>query len=225
MITLAIDTATEICSLAFTMNEQIIGACSLKIDRAHSEKLIPLIQNLSRHINLQLSDIGLIAVASGPGSFTGLRIGTASAKGLAHALNCPLVAVNSLDALAYQAAIKTGKICPLIKARKNEVYTTLYEKNSTNPLPVRLTDYQVLPIRDLKKWVPAGAYLLGNGTFHFQQELNQLFNDEIFILTNFYSLPNAVSTAILGWQKFQSDPRNELLTLEPFYIQDFQIKK
>ncbi len=225
MLILAIETATEICSIAFAKNEQLIAECRLNVNRVHSEKLIPLIDQLSMDAGIELNQLELIAISSGPGSFTGLRIGMAAAKGLAFALGCPLVSVITLDALALQAPVQEGMVLPVIKARPDEVYTAQYEVKADQPLPVRKTDYQILNIQDLAGWVPAGATLIGNGVLAFKDALRKILNEKIFFPADHYSHLSAMATAILGIEQYKQNSINELMSLEPFYIQDFQVKK
>lgn len=225
MLVLAIETATEICSIAFAKNEQLIAECRLNVHRVHSEKLVPLIDQLSQDAQIDLNQLELIAISAGPGSFTGLRIGMAAAKGLAFALGCPLISVITLDALAFQMPVQAGIVCPLIKARPDEVYTAQYEMKAGNPFPTRLTDYQMLKIQDLINFIPAGATLSGNGVLAFKEALNKSLGDKAVFAADHYSYLSALATAMLGLEKYRQKPMNELMTLEPFYIQDFQVKK
>lgn len=225
MIVLALETATEICSVAFSRAEQIIAACRLNIQRAHSEKLLQVVKNISESVNLKLNDIDLIAISSGPGSFTGLRIGMASAKGLAFALKRPLVSVRTLNALAFQGAFHTGVICPLIKARVNQVYVAGYEKKAHTELPVLTKAARVMPVAALKEFVPEESLLIGNGVAHFRREIEELFADKVILAREFDSQLNAAATAVLGLKKYQKTPTDEAKFLEPFYVQEFKAKK
>lgn len=224
MLILAIETATEICSIALAENDHLIGEYSINIHRAHAEKLIPLIQSMSEQVNRPLTDIDLICVSSGPGSFTGLRIGLASAKGLAFSLNCPLVSVISLDALAYQTPIQAGTICTLVKARTNEVYAALYQKDLSKDIPVLVKQHQVLEVDRLADYIPNKTWLIGNGLFHFRKNFDSFPNKSLFFTDKYHSQPQAYSTAYLGWRKYQQTTVNEAINLEPFYIQEFRVK-
>lgn len=225
MTILAIETATESCSVAFMKDDRLLGEFRLDIHRAHSEKLIPLIQDLSSRLAIELPQVNLIAISSGPGSFTGLRIGMSTAKGLAHALDCPLISVITLDALAFQANLSSGHICPLIKARQDEVYTTLFEKTANERIPQRIADYQVLSLNQLPDFIPENTFLIGNGVREFRTKLREIFKLPVLLAENQFSLLSAAATGFLGWQKFQANPVNELFELEPFYIQDFVVKR
>jgi tRNA threonylcarbamoyladenosine biosynthesis protein TsaB len=225
VLVLAIETATEICSIAFAKNEQLIAECRLNVHRVHSEKLVPLIGQLSQDAQIDLNDLELIAISSGPGSFTGLRIGMAAAKGLAFALECPLISVITLDACAVQAPVQAGIVCPLIKARPDEVYAALYEVKADEKFPVRITEYQMLNIHELTHFMPAGTTILGNGVLAFKETLQKILGEKAVFVADYYSQPGAMATALLGTEKYRQNPVNELMTLEPFYIQDFQVNK
>lgn len=225
MLILAIETATEICSIAFTLNEQLIAECRLNVHRVHSEKLIPLIDQLSIDAQIDLNRLELVAISCGPGSFTGLRIGMAAAKGLAFALECPLVSVVTLDALALQAPVHKGRVCSIIKARPDEVYTAQYQVQGDKQFPNRITDYQILNINELKNLIPDGTTILGNGVLTFKDALMKNLGNRVIFAADHYSHLSAIATAIIGVEKYRQNPVNELMTLEPFYIQDFQVNK
>ena len=225
MIVMGIETATEICGVAISNDEQIIAECRLNLHRAHSEKLVHLIKNICENINIPLEKIDLISISKGPGSFTGLRIGMASAKGLAFALKRPLVSVITLEALAFQGACQPGLICPIIKARVNEVYVALFEKKTNLEKPVLVKDYSVIPLEALKDFVPAGTLLIGNGVRFFQEQINNTFGNTVKLARDIDSQLSAAATALLGLRKFQESQKDEAQFLEPFYIQEFQVKR
>lgn len=125
---LAISTSSNIASVALLEDDNCIEELNICNERTHSEKLMPLIDELLKKNNITLSDINLIACDVGPGSFTGIRIGVSSVKAMAEAKNIPISACSSLEALAYNV---TGfdYICSLIDARNNQVYAAIFDKN------------------------------------------------------------------------------------------------
>ncbi len=147
MLVLGIDTATLVCSVALAREGSIVGEYSLNIKKTHSQRLMPLIAGLLNDADLNKEDISGIAVASGPGSFTGIRIGMATARALAQGLKVPLVGVPTLDILAAQFPFTDGLICPVLDARRQEVYTSVYRC----PLGKlhRITDYMAVPLEEL----------------------------------------------------------------------------
>lgn len=135
MIILAVDAAGKGLSVAVAAEGRILASAALNVGLTHSQRLLPLLESLLGAADLSLSAVDALAVVNGPGSFTGLRIGLATAKGLAWALEKPLLAVSTLEAAAYNAlpgyADANILACPVLDARRNEVYTALYAGRQT----------------------------------------------------------------------------------------------
>jgi tRNA threonylcarbamoyladenosine biosynthesis protein TsaB len=126
LLLLALDTTTGICSVALGDEEKILAEYLLNIKRTHSRRLLPLIASLFKDSGINKNDLKGLAVNIGPGSFTGIRIGLATAKGFCQGLDIPAVGVMTLDALAEGYIFYPGLICPILDARKNQFYTALY---------------------------------------------------------------------------------------------------
>lgn len=124
---LALDSSGLVASVAIVENDNLIAEYTMNHKKTHSQTLVPMLDELRDMTQLDMETIDAIAVAAGPGSFTGLRIGSATAKGLGLALNKPVIAVPTVDALAYNLYGSTSMVCPLMDARRNQVYTGLYE--------------------------------------------------------------------------------------------------
>ena len=128
---LALDSSGLVASVAVVeddgVNSSLLAEYTVNYKKTHSQTLLPMLDEIARMIELDLNTIDAIAVAAGPGSFTGLRIGSATAKGLGLALDKPLVHVPTVDALAYNLYGTDRVICPLMDARRNQVYTGIYE--------------------------------------------------------------------------------------------------
>ncbi|MBE5869410.1 MAG: tRNA (adenosine(37)-N6)-threonylcarbamoyltransferase complex dimerization subunit type 1 TsaB [Lachnospiraceae bacterium] len=124
---LALDSSGLVASVALVQDGVLLGEYTINHKKTHSQTLLPMLEQLKGMTELQLEEIDAIAVASGPGSFTGLRIGSATAKGLGLALDKPLVEVPTLEGLAYQFYGTDRLVCPLMDARRNQVYTGIYE--------------------------------------------------------------------------------------------------
>lgn len=126
MRVLALDSSGLVASAAIIDEEKTIAEYTADYGKTHSQTLLPMVDEIVRMTGLDLADIDAIAVAGGPGSFTGLRIGSATAKGLGLALNKPLIHVPTLDAMAYNLLGNAGLVCPMMDARRNQVYTGIY---------------------------------------------------------------------------------------------------
>ena len=123
---LALDSSGLVASAAVVEDDITIAEYTINYKKTHSQTLLPMLDELRRMTELDLHTIDAIAVAAGPGSFTGLRIGSATAKGLGFALDIPIIPVPTVDALAYNLYGSDKLICPLMDARRNQVYTGLY---------------------------------------------------------------------------------------------------
>ena len=126
---LALDTTGNVSSVALIDDEKLIGEYTINYKMTHSQTIMPMIDEIVKMTELDLKDIDYIACSQGPGSFTGLRIGAATAKGLALGLNKKIVPVPTLDALAYNIFETDKIICPIMDARRSQVYTALYMWN------------------------------------------------------------------------------------------------
>lgn len=124
---LALDSSGLVASVAVLEDENCIAEYTINYKKTHSQTLLPMLDEVSKMVDLDLNSIDAIAVAAGPGSFTGLRIGSATAKGLGQALNKPLIGIPTVDGLAYNLYGTDKVVCPLMDARRNQTYTGLYE--------------------------------------------------------------------------------------------------
>ena len=131
MIVLAVDSSSKVATVALMKDEKLLGEIILNDKKEHSVILMTIIQNLLTNNNLNVDDIDGYVVSKGPGSFTGLRIGMATIKGLSFGSNKPYVSISSLDALAFSVSNFDGIICPIMDALRNSVYTSLYKGHST----------------------------------------------------------------------------------------------
>ena len=123
---LGLDSSGLVASVAIISDDTLVGEYTINYKKTHSQTLLPMLQELAKMTELDLQTIDAIAIAKGPGSFTGLRIGSATAKGLGLALQKPIVPVPTVDALAYNLAGHRDIVCPLMDARRNQTYTGLY---------------------------------------------------------------------------------------------------
>lgn len=130
MLILGISTSSNIASVALSKDAECIKELNINNNKTHSETLLPLINELLSETNIKLQDINLIACDNGPGSFTGIRIGISTVKAIAESLNIPVIAVSSLEGLAYNIH-DSECICSLIVARNNQVYCGLFDSNHT----------------------------------------------------------------------------------------------
>jgi len=173
MTILAIDTSTDYLSLAIMKDGKIIGRFHRKCAMRHSSVLVPMIDRVLKKARSKIRDIDCFAVSAGPGSFTGLRIGVATVKGLAYALKKKIVAVPTLDAIAGNVKNFRGVICPVLDARKDKVYACLYRSDGKNIK--RISRYLLLPadglLNRLKKY--DRVFLLGDAADLIEKSIQE----------------------------------------------------
>lgn len=157
MIILAVDSSSKVATVALMKDEKLLGEITLNDKKEHSVILMSTIEDLLKNTNLTIDDIDGYVVSKGPGSFTGLRIGMATIKGLSFGSSKPYVSISSLDALAFSVSNFDGLICPIMDALRNSVYTSLYKSHSafssdsqelSNTLE-QILDYSALDIDEL----------------------------------------------------------------------------
>lgn len=220
MIVLGIESSTPVASAALVTEGGLKGEIILNIGLTHSEQLLPLIDDLLTQTRIPLSQVEGIAVARGPGSFTGLRIGMATAKGLAQGRGIPLVGVSTLLGLAEtQRGSSLGYISPVMNARKKEVYAALYE-NGVGGLKEVLPQQAVDPL----KWVQELAQLqgpltiIGDGAKDYLEIWRELPMKGLHLPPDYLSVNRAASIAWLGREMLLRGQHDDLYKLKPSYI-------
>lgn len=218
---LALETSTRICSVALTQGTQCIQLREVGGEYSHAEQLNLFILEVLQMSETSWDEIDAIAVASGPGSYTGLRIGVSTAKGLCYALNKPLIAVPSLKAMAYGAIAQNGGgsdalFAPMIDARRMEVYTALFDHKlhqSKETSAVILDKDFFDTLRERNKTV----LFFGDGA----EKCNQFVrNYENFYISQF-NVPSASYIGILADELLKNNEFSDLAYFEPFYLKDF----
>lgn len=154
MLILGMDTATLSCSVALLQEETVLAEFTLNIRKTHSERLMPLLDHMLVESGIEREQIGAVSVSAGPGSFTGLRIGVATARGLAQALSIPAVPVCTLAAMAEVVPTPGALICPLLDARRGEVYTALFKRSAHSPYALKtVLEPIAIPLKELAAYL------------------------------------------------------------------------
>ncbi len=217
---LMIETSTKKCSVAISQNGKLLDSIEEVSDKyLHSEKLHPFIDELLKRNKISPQDLSAVAVSKGPGSYTGLRIGVSASKGLAYALDIPVITLSSLEILARGVKLhESGFIIPMIDARRMEAYTAVFDKN-------------YLIVRDIR------AEILNENSFAEFLENNKVYfvGDAVAKAENVISHPQAVFTshqfpaaadmAEPAWKKWLNNEFENTAYFEPFYLKDFIAKK
>ena len=223
LIILHIETSTNICSVALSKGEQLLALKESEEDKAHARLLSIFIKQVFEESKLKIEDINAISISMGPGSYTGLRIGVSTAKGLCYGLNIPLIAINTLELLSCSAInspfikneIKYSDfLCPMIDARRMEVYTCLF-----NPLVNKIGNVSAEIIFEnsfIKELENHRVFFFGNGADKCKNVINHknaIFIDEI--------KPSAQSMIKRSLIKYKNKSFVNLPYFEPLYLKDF----
>jgi tRNA threonylcarbamoyladenosine biosynthesis protein TsaB len=223
MLILSIDTSTTVCSVALHDQGTLLGAYELFTERTSSAMLTTLIGDVVRHTGYELNQLDAIAVAKGPGSYTGLRIGVSTAKGLCFALDKPLLAINTLAAMAEQIRSfypANYTLCPMIDARRMEVYCAFY---STEGQEVQPTSAEIIDENSFTDWLARSPVVFfGDGAAKCQAVLGQ---HENAIFTNADIKPAARTVGLLTTRAFLANEFEDVASFEPFYLKDFMTIK
>lgn len=213
MINLAISTSSNTCSVSLLEDYNCIKELNIKNEKTHSEKLMPLIDELFNSANLSLKDVNLISCDNGPGSFTGLRIGIATVKAFAEVQNIPVIACSSLDALSYNIQ-NAEHVCSLIDARNNQVYCAIYDNNHN-----LISDYMADDINNL---LPIFANynnlkFVGDGYNRHQDLFSQtdIYDDTIY----------SKNIGICGYKKFLLGETTTADLLSVMYLRKSQAER
>lgn len=218
---LNIDTAIDTAYISIAKNGIILEQMFNKDQKDHGAFLQPAIQSLAKKAGIHLNELDAIAVVSGPGSYTGLRVGMASAKGLCYALKKPLITLTSLKLLAYQVIEESGNnaedsnslFCPMIDARRMEIYTIIYNK----VLNIELSPCSmVINENSFDNFlIKNKVYFFGNGAAKCE---NIITNKNAYFIKNNY---NPLYMSILANEEFINNQFSDLAYTEPFYIKEF----
>lgn len=213
---LAVDTATEICGVALVADGRVQSELILDRGETHTRSIMAAIDAILSINNIKVPAVDAYAVTRGPGSFTGLRIGISTVKGLAMATGKPVVGVSSLEVLAYQASGQSPLVCPVMDARRNEVYWSLYERKGAQVSSI--ADELVGPASDIANRIDDDCYFIGNAVPIYRSKLSsqlkhpaQWANDEI----------NGIRPAVmarLAWNRLQIGQIEQPQTLTPVYL-------
>jgi len=220
---LMIETSTLVGSIALYKSDQLLGYLEYRKPKAHAQLIMPMIQTLLNDMDLHQSDLDAVAVSKGPGSYTGLRVGVATAKGLCMALDKPLLAIDSLTTISWQvqemAAQSKAWICPMIDARRMEVYTTLYGSNMQPKMDIQAKVIDESAFADILN--QQKIIFAGDGVAKCKPILDQYEN--AIVLTSVHA--SAAHLGIPLFQLYQQHDFEDLVSFEPFYLKDFVATK
>ena len=219
-IILSLETSTTNCSVSIGVNGKVVSHKELNdAGYSHSENLHVFIKEVLKNASLSFNDIDAIAVSKGPGSYTGLRIGVSSAKGLCFSLDKPLISILTLESLAHKLKIKEGFLLPLLDARRMEVYSAVFDENYNL---VRDTKAEIIDEHSFSEYLEKGkVYFLGSGA----EKCKDIVKHSNAIFSEINYVPSAIEMAQLAENKFKISDFEDVAYFEPYYLKDFVTTK
>ena len=222
---LGIDTSSMAASVAVIEDNKLICEYTINTKKTHSQKLMPMIENMLGLSDLNVREIDAIAVCEGPGSFTGLRIGMATAKAIAHVNDIPVIGVNSLEALAANMNLCDKKICSILDAQRNQVYTGRYQYEGTKLVEIKEIGIQQIDelLEELsqsgEQWI-----LVGEAVYKYEDKIREISNIEIPAASN--NVTKAGSLCSVAKVKFdEGKDIFDCYTVNPLYIRKSQAEE
>lgn len=217
MKVLGIDTSTSCASVGLVDDEEVISEYLLNTPLTHSERLLVAIELVLGGTHLTMGDLDGWAISLGPGSFTGLRIGASTVKGLAFATQKPVVGVPTLDVLASQISFTPYLICPILNARKSELYSSFYRYEEGN-LPKRLSPYQAIRPEELVKKIQEQTIFIGDGVKIYGDDLRKSLPSFALFPSPPLNFPHGTMVARLGVEFLRKGERLDLAAFVPLYV-------
>ncbi|MGB2687571.1 MAG: tRNA (adenosine(37)-N6)-threonylcarbamoyltransferase complex dimerization subunit type 1 TsaB [Desulfobacterales bacterium] len=213
---LAVDTATTSCSVAIVDNTSLLSEFTLAKEETHSKHLMDMIKAALRMSGLNFSDLDGFAVTRGPGSFTGLRIGISTIKGLVVASEKPVVGVSSLEALALQVSYSRDLICPILDARRGEVYFSRY--SFLNGHLKKQTKERVAPPDQAVEDLNESCLFVGNGALLYKEMILEKMGELASFAPLIQNTIRASTMAYLSMAKFENNDTDDIEKILPYYI-------
>ncbi|HEX6893446.1 MAG TPA: tRNA (adenosine(37)-N6)-threonylcarbamoyltransferase complex dimerization subunit type 1 TsaB [Chryseolinea sp.] len=218
---LSLETSTTVCSVALHENNSLVAVAEVHLEHSHASKLAQLIDTVVKISGFSLAELDAVAVSSGPGSYTGLRIGTSTAKGICFALNVPLIAINTLAVLSEQmnkTNTEKSLLCPMIDARRMEVYCLITDAKGS---VVQEVEARVIDEKSFEDLLNEHRMIFfGNGAEKCRSVITH--NNAFFVEG---VTPSAVQLGSMACRKFERAEFEDLFHFEPFYLKEFKAKK
>lgn len=213
---LNIETSTKNCSVSLAENGETIALREIATEGySHAEKLHVFIEEVLAEAKISYKQLSAVAIGSGPGSYTGLRIGVSAAKGLCYALDIPLIAIESLEILARKVAIADGVIIPMLDARRMEVYCCVFD---TSLNIIEKTSAKILDETSFLD-ITSSIYIVGD----CQEKCQSVLVDQRFQFLPEYQYPSAAEMGSLSFSKYETQHFEDVSYFEPFYLKDFLV--
>ena len=218
---LAIDTSSSVASASVIKDNQLVGEYVISNGKTHSQILVPVIDDALSKLNLKIEDIDVFATTLGPGSFTGLRIGIATAKAFAQAVNKKIIGVSALDCLASNVAYSDGiTVCPILDARRGNVYNAVYKNG------VKQTGDRLLHLDTVLEEVKGNKTLfLGDGVIKHSEKIVSFMGEDAIFAPAHLNFQRASSVAHIALLRAEKNDFDNIYSLEPIYVRPSQAER
>jgi tRNA threonylcarbamoyladenosine biosynthesis protein TsaB len=203
--------------VASLKNSEVVGEVFVNLKINHSPMLLPVIEMLCVASGMKLDEVDLFVCTIGPGSFTGVRIGVSTVKGFALAAGKPVVGVSTLDALAMNLLGSPVKICPMLDARKNHVYTALYGTDGDNQIE-KINGERDTEIREFLRTIDEDVIFLGDGAQKYAGVISEMLCGKAYFAAGIQNYVRASMAGVLGEKKFRDGEMDDHVTLVPRYM-------
>lgn len=221
-----LDSSGLVASVAVAEDDKLLAEYTVNYKKTHSQTLLPMLDEIVSMIELDLHSIDAIAVAGGPGSFTGLRIGSATAKGLGLALEKPLIRIPTVDGLAYNLCGARELVCPLMDARRNQTYTGLYEfEHHTMNTLISQRAVGIEEILEKINEFERDVVFLGDGVPVFEEQIRQRCHGTFWFAPAHMNRQRAASLAVLGQQYYRQGRIQTAMEHQPEYLRMAQAER
>ena len=218
---LSIETSTTVCSVALHEDKKLISVLEIHQEYSHASKLASLVDQITKLTGIALDQLNCVAFSSGPGSYTGLRVGASLAKGLCYSLDIPLVAVSTLEVLAHQVSVTNTSdvfLCPMLDARRMEVYCQMFDHDLSEQAPITSKIVDEESFQEYLRIKP--IIFFGSGASKCSTVIS---HSNAKFLFDVY--PSAVQVGALAFKKLEENKVEDLVQFVPLYLKEFFIKK
>lgn len=225
MLILSVDSSSSTATCALVKDDEILGEINLNNKKQHSVILMDLIDKILKEYDVDINSLDGFVISRGPGSFTGLRIGMATLKGLAFASNKPLTSISTLDALAYNVISFNGIICSIMDALRDNVYTCLYKNENNSLIPLIKEDcLSIDELTNILKEKNLPVIFVGDGAIKHKDYLKENLPNCSFA-PNHSNFPKASSVGELGIKKIKEGIIENIDSINPIYLRKSQAER
>ena len=228
MLILALDSTAQVGSVALCEDEKLIAEYTINTGHTHSETLLPMVESVLKIAGYTVDDVDLFVCTAGPGSFTGVRIGAATVKGIAFGKDKPCIGVSTLEALALNGVALDGILCPAMNARRQQVYNALFDCDGASLS--RLCEDRALAITELGeeltvKYPDRPVYLMGDGAKLVYDALSASLGERLILLPERLIHQSGFNTAQVGLKLWRKGVRTTDFELVPVYLRPSQAER